>query len=55
MSGIGEGTSVALQIMFGIAGIFSVAVALFGLHYRDSLGFVLYRRFMGRLTECMYT
>jgi len=43
----------ALQILFGVAAIFGVAVALFGLHYRDSLGFVLYRRFTHRSTERM--
>ena len=56
MTGTSEGpTSVALQILFGVAGIFSVAVALFGLHYRDSLGLVLYRRLRSRPTECSYT
>jgi len=48
-------TSVALQILFGVAGIFSVAVAVFGLHHRDSFGCVLYRRLRSRPTERTYT
>ena len=56
MSGTSEGPiSVALQILFGVAGILGVAVALFGLHYRDSLGLVLYRRLRSRPIECTYT
>jgi len=47
--------NISLQILFGIAAIFSVIVALFGLHYRDSLGFVLYRQFRNRSLECMST
>jgi len=47
--------NISLQILFGIAAIFSVVVALFGLHHRDSIGFVLYRRLRSRHTECTYT
>jgi hypothetical protein len=55
MTSLGDSTSVvALQILFGFVGISSVIVALFGLHYRDSLGFVLYRRFRRRSAECTY-
>lgn len=36
--------SAALQIIFGVAGVLSVIVALFGLHHQDSLIFVLCRR-----------
>jgi hypothetical protein len=39
-----------LQILFGITGIFSVVVGLFGLHHRDALVFVLYRRIRSHRT-----
>lgn len=46
--------SATLQILFGITGIFSVIVGVFGLHHRDSLVFVLYRRLRTRPTRCMW-
>ncbi|KAH7380014.1 hypothetical protein BKA66DRAFT_571096 [Pyrenochaeta sp. MPI-SDFR-AT-0127] len=35
---------IALQILFGVIGILGVAVALAGIHYRDSIGCVILRR-----------
>ncbi|XP_014560792.1 hypothetical protein COCVIDRAFT_60249, partial [Bipolaris victoriae FI3] len=46
--------SAALQIIFGVAGILSVVVALFSLHHRDSLIFVLCRRLRNDRVETTY-
>ncbi|EUC33632.1 hypothetical protein COCCADRAFT_46536, partial [Bipolaris zeicola 26-R-13] len=46
--------SAALQIIFGVAGVLSVIVALFGLHHQDSLIFVLCRRLRNDRVETTY-
>ncbi|EMD96427.1 hypothetical protein COCC4DRAFT_75351 [Bipolaris maydis ATCC 48331] len=43
-----------LQIIFGAAGIFSVVIALLGLHHQDALVFVLYRRLRYSRAEAAY-
>lgn len=42
-----------LQIIFGVASILSMIVALLGLYHQDALVFVLYRRLRNDRTESM--
>jgi hypothetical protein len=48
MSDTKQSTNIALQLCFGIVGLIGVLVTLAGLHYTDSLGCVLCRRWRRR-------
>ena len=48
---------ITLQVCFGIFGVIGLLVAIAGIHHRDSLGCVLFRRLRRQRTriECLYT
>jgi hypothetical protein len=43
-----------LEICVGITGIVAILVAIAGLHYRDSIGCVLFRSLRRRRVECQF-